>query len=56
MDLPIPMWWLEFDQKVREDRELKQATKTNPARQKSGLSSAEWADAHKRHRARMKNG
>jgi hypothetical protein len=56
MDLPIPMWWLEFDQKVRESRELEQATKTNPARQKSGLSSSDWIKAHRRHKERMKNG
>lgn len=46
LDLPIPMWWLEFDYHVKHSKQVDRSLKE----QKIGLggfTEAEWEDARK---------
>lgn len=51
MDLPIPLWWLEFDDKLRESKAVEESVSKSKVR--AGFSSAEWDDAKRRHREKM---
>jgi len=54
MDLPIPLWWLEFDAKLKEQKALKEAAGGKSSN--TGFSSADWAEARRKHSEKMKNG
>ncbi len=52
MDLPIPMWWVEFDAKLKAQKKLQKAKGGGT----SGLgkfSEAEWAEARKRQKEKL---
>lgn len=50
MDLPIPMWWLEFDENFRANKEIENASSPGFA----GYSNSEWDKAIKAHREKMR--
>ena len=41
-------WWWEFDQRMHEQKRLTQKG--------GGLSQAEWEEARRKHKERMRNG
>lgn len=56
LDLPIPLWWLEFDEHMRQNKLMEESLNPSPVQRKSGMSSKEWAEARKRHKEKQKNG
>jgi hypothetical protein len=52
MDLPIPMWWAEFDAKLKVQKKL-QETQKGSGSGLSKFSQAEWAAAKKRHKEKL---
>lgn len=54
MELPIPLWWLEFDQQLRENKAVEKVQGEAPGL--GGFSKREWDEARKRHREKLKHG
>jgi hypothetical protein len=52
MDLPIPMWWAEFDAKLKVQKKLQEAQKGG-ASGTGKFSQAEWAAARQRHKEKL---
>ena len=52
MDLPIPMWWAEFDAKLKVQKKLQEAQKGSGSSM-GKFSQEEWAAARKRHKEKL---
>lgn len=55
LDLPIPMWWTELDEKLRIQRMLQEETDKSTTGA-GGFTKADWKRARAEHRKKLNGG